>query len=70
MTDLQTFLDNEAEAYADMFEGGYVIRGFIRSIIEGYDGKSEWREFTPEERSEIILNCHRIVELLRQAEEG
>jgi hypothetical protein len=68
--DLQAFLDKEADTYADMFEGGFVIRGFIRSVIDGYDGKTDWREFTPEERSEIILNCHRMVELLRQAEEG
>ncbi|WP_305985226.1 hypothetical protein [Roseibium sp. MMSF_3544] len=68
--DLQAFLNEEAECYADMFDGGLVIRGFISTMLEGYDGKSDWQEFTPQERDEIVMNCHRMIELLRQAEEG
>lgn len=68
--DVQTFLNEETETYADMFQGGFVIRGFVRTVIEGYDGKSDWRDFTGEERSEIVLNCHRMIELLLEAERG
>lgn len=66
--DTHSFLSREAEAYADLFDGGFVIRSFVRSVIEGYDGRTDWRDFSPEERTEILLNCHRMIELLRQAE--
>lgn len=66
--DVQAFLSKEADTYADLFQGGFVIRGFVRTVIESYDGKSDWRDFTPNERNEIILNCHRMIELLVEAE--
>ncbi|MCV0429732.1 MAG: hypothetical protein K5905_30205 [Roseibium sp.] len=66
--DIQTFLNEEADIYADMFQGGFVIRGFVRTVIESYDGKSDWRDFTANERNEILLNCHRMIGLLLEAE--
>jgi len=64
----QTFVMEDAKAYAELPEGGNFLKGFLHSLLDGYRGKTDWRDFDPAERDEIVLNCHRLIEILRDAE--
>lgn len=62
------YLKFEAEIYAEMFQhsGSFLLSGFLNACLSGYGSKMDFREFTAEERDEIILNFVRMTDVLAE----
>jgi tRNA U38,U39,U40 pseudouridine synthase TruA len=64
-------LEKEAEAFAKVFEdtGSLILLPFLDALMNDYDGKTDFRDFTREERREILLNTRRMMEILEDPKE-
>ncbi|EFO28816.1 putative peptidyl-tRNA hydrolase [Roseibium sp. TrichSKD4] len=64
MAEPRNFEDEEA-IFSEVFcDDGSSLSLFLSRIIDGYEGKTDYRDFTEDERDEILLNALRMFKLL------